>query len=62
MVLLSAKLQIFVFSIKGKRSLINILNNNGLKIEPCRMPQAISYQALFEEPIFFFVFDVIRNY
>ena len=50
MVLSSAKLQIFVFSIKRKRSLINMLNNNGSNIKPCGTPQTISYQSLYEKP------------
>ena len=41
MALSSAKLQIFVFSIKRKRSLINMLNKNGPKIEPCGTPLII---------------------
>ena len=42
MVLPSAKVQIFVFSMKRKRSLINMLNNNGPKIESCGTPLTIS--------------------
>ena len=34
-VLSSAKLQIFDFSTKNKKSLMNILNNSGINIEPC---------------------------
>ena len=60
MVLSSAKLQIFVFSIKRKRSLINMLNNNGPKIEPCGTPLIISYQSLYEEPIFVLCFRCDR--
>ena len=56
MILSSAKLQIFVFSIKRKRSLINMLNNNGSKIEPCGTPLTISYQSLYEESIFVLCF------
>ena len=56
MVLSSAKLQILAFSIKRKISLINMLNNNGPKIEPCGTPLTISYQSLYEEPIFVLCF------
>ena len=45
-VLTSAKLHIFVLSIKKKGSLINKLKNNGPKIEPCGTPLTISYQSL----------------
>ena len=45
-VLSSAKLHIFVLSIKRRRSLINKLKNNGPKIEPCGTPLTISYQSL----------------
>ena len=45
-VLSSAKLHIFVLSIKRKRSLINKLKNNGAKIEPCGAPLTISYHSL----------------
>ena len=60
MVLSSAKLQIFVFSIKRKRSLINMLNNNGPRTEPCGTPLTISYQSLYEEPIFVLCFRCDR--
>ena len=60
MALPSAKLQIFVFSIKIKRSLINMLNNNGPKIEPCGTPLTISYQSLYEEPVFVLCFRCDR--
>ena len=60
MVLSSAKLQIFVFSIKRKRSLINMFNNNGPKIQPCGTPLTISYQSLYEEPIFVLCFRCDR--
>ena len=56
MVLPSAKLQMFAFSIKRNRSLINMLNNNGPKIEPCGTPLTISYQSLYEESIFVLCF------
>ena len=62
MILSSAKLQIFVFSIKRKRSLINMLNNNGSKIEPCGTPLTISYQSLYEEPIFVLCFRCDISY
>ena len=62
MVLSLAKLQIFVFSIKRNRSLINMLNNNGPKIELCGTPLIISYQSLYEEPIFVSISDVIGSY
>ena len=60
MVLSSAKLQVFVFSIKRKKSLINMLNNNGPKIEPCGTTLTISYQSLYEEPIFVVCFRCDR--
>ena len=66
MVLSSAKLQIFVFSMKRKRSLIirslnkRSLNNNRSKIEPCGTPLTISYQSLYEEPIFVLCFRCDR--
>ena len=60
MVLSSAKLQIFVFSMKRKRSLINMLNNKGPKFEPCGTPLTISYQSLYEEPIFVLYFRCDR--
>ena len=53
MVLSSAKLQMFVLSIKRKRSLINKLSNNGSKIDSSGTPLTISYHSLYEE--FFFV-------
>ena len=62
MILSSAKLQIFVFSIKRKRSLINMLNNNGSKIEPCGTPLTISYQSLYEELIFVLCFRCDISY
>ena len=34
---------------KNKRSLINKLNNNGPKIEPCDTPLIMSYKSLHEE-------------
>ena len=40
-VLSSAKLQISDFSTKNKISLMNILNNSGLNIEPCGIPRQI---------------------
>ena len=45
-VLSSAKLHIFVLSIKRKRSLINKLKNNVPKIEPWGTPLTISYHSL----------------
>ena len=47
MVLSSAKLQMFVLSIKRKESSINGLNNNGLKIDPCVTLLTISYHEEF---------------
>ena len=60
MILSSAKLQIFAFSTKRKRLLINILHNNGPKIEPCGTVLTISYQSLYEEPIFVLCFRCDR--
>ena len=61
MVLSSAKLQIFVFSIKIKRSLINMLNNNGPKIEPCGTP--LFHTNHYMKSLFlFFASDVIGSY
>ena len=45
-VLSSAKLQISDFSTKNKISLMNILNNRGLNIEPCGIPRQISDHLL----------------
>ena len=45
-VLSSAKLQIFDFSTKNKISLMNILNNSGINIEPCGIPRYISDHLL----------------
>ena len=42
----------FVFSIKRKRSLINKLNNNEPKIDPCGTPLVMSYQSLYEKSTF----------
>ena len=44
MVLSSAKLEMFVLSIKTERSLINKLNKNGPIIDLCGTPLTISYQ------------------
>ena len=33
-----------------------MLNNNGPKIQPCGTPLTISYQSLYEEPIFVLCF------
>ena len=38
----AAKLQMFVLSIKRKRALINKLNNNEPKVDPCGTPLTIS--------------------
>ena len=50
MVLSSAKLQVSDFSTKNKISLMNILNNSRLTIEPCGIPWQISDHLLYEEP------------
>ena len=52
MILSSTKLQMFVSTIKRKRSLINKLNNNRPKVDPCGTAQTKSYQSLSEECIF----------
>ena len=49
-VLLSAKLQISAFPTNNKILLMNILNNNGLNIEPCGILRQISDHLLYEEP------------
>ena len=35
-----------------------MLNSNGPKIEPCGTPLTISYQSLYEEPIFCSLFPM----
>ena len=47
--LLSAKLQVFVLSAKGKRSLINKLNKCGPRIDPCSTPLIVSYQSIYQK-------------
>ena len=37
-----------------------MLNNNGPKIERCGTPLTISYQSLYEEPIFVLCFRCYR--
>ena len=48
---LSAKLQTFDFVIKKNKSLTNILNSRGPRIEHCGTPVLISYHELNAEPI-----------
>ena len=59
-VLSSAKLQISNFSRKKKISLINILNNSGLNIEPWGIPRQILDHLLYEEPTLVLCFLKLR--
>ena len=49
-VLPSAKIQVSDFSTKNKISLMNILNNSGLNIEPWGISRQISDHFLYEKP------------
>ena len=51
-----------VLSIKRKRLLINKLNNNGPKINPCGTPLIISYRSLYEEFTFVRCLRLINSY
>ena len=56
----SAKLQISDFSTKKEISLMNILNNSGLNIEPWGIPRQISDHLLYEEPTLVLCFLKLR--
>ena len=62
-VLLSAKLRTSDNVITKNKSFVNVLKSKGPKIEPWGTRLIISYQKLYEEPIFFLYLrrEVIKN-
>ena len=59
-VLSSPNLHTFDFFMEKNKSLINILNKRGTKIDPCGTPILISHQELNDEPIFVCCFQQVR--
>ena len=60
-VLSSGKLQISVFSIKIRRSLMKISNMRGPRIETWGIPVKIPIDLLLADPIFTFCFQFEKN-
>ena len=54
-VLLSVKLHISVFETKRNISFTNMLNNKGLTVDPCIMPQVTFHQSLKRKPFLYFL-------